>query len=196
MPNYRILNRRLHRWGAIAVALPFLVVIATGLLLQLKKQFDFVQPPEQKGASVEAATSLTLPQILAQVQQVPEAGIRTWADIDRVDIRPSKNMMKVVSMTRWEVQLDLATAEVLQVAYRRSDLIESIHDGSFFHPLAKLGVFFPAGVIVFGLWLTGMYLWLLPYWTKRRTAAIRAAQAEAKALGKAPPRPEKATRTA
>ena len=183
MPNYRILNRRLHRWGAIAVALPFLIMLASGLLLQLKKQLDFVQPPEQKGAAVDVATSLTLPQILAQVQQVPQAGIRTWADIDRVDIRPAKNMLKVVSMTRWEVQLDLATAEILQVAYRRSDLIESIHDGSWFHPIAKLGVFLPTGAIVLGLWVTGMYLWLLPYWTKKRLAAIRAAQAEAKASG-------------
>ena len=183
MPNYRILNRRLHRWGAIAVALPFLIMLASGLLLQLKKQLDFVQPPEQKGAAAGVATALTLPEILARVQQVPEAGIRTWADIDRVDIRPSKNMLKVVSMTRWEVQLDLATAEILQVAYRRSDLIESIHDGSWFHPVAKLGVFLPTGAIVLGLWITGMYLWLLPYWTKRRSAAIRAAQAEAKVRG-------------
>lgn len=183
MPNYRILNRRLHRWGAIAVALPFLIIIASGLLLQLKKQLDFVQPPEQKGTAAGVATALTLPEILARVQTVPEAGIRTWADIDRVDIRPSKNMLKVVSMTRWEVQLDLATAEILQVAYRRSDLVESIHDGSWFHPIAKLGVFLPAGAIVLGLWITGLYLWLLPYWTKKRLAAIRAAQAEAKALG-------------
>ena len=29
------LYRRLHRWGALLVAFPFLVIIATGLLLQL-----------------------------------------------------------------------------------------------------------------------------------------------------------------
>jgi len=33
--NPRIWNRKLHRWGSIAVALPFFVVICTGLLLQL-----------------------------------------------------------------------------------------------------------------------------------------------------------------
>ena len=177
MPNPRILNRRLHRWGAIAVALPFLIMLGSGLLLQLKKQVTFVQPPEQRGTSVDSATALTLPHILARVQQVPEANIRTWADIDRVDIRPQKNRIKVVKMIRWEIQPDLVTAEILQVAYRRSDLIESIHDGSWFHPMAKLAIFLPVGAIVLGLWVTGMYLWILPYMAKRRSAAIRAAQA-------------------
>jgi uncharacterized iron-regulated membrane protein len=178
MSNPRIWNRRLHRWGAAFVAVPFLVVIATGLLLQLKKQLDFVQPPEQRGRPSEVATTLSLPDVLARVQEIPEAGIRTWADVDRIDVRPAKQMLKVVSMTRWEIQLDLVTAEVLQVAYRRSDLIESLHDGSWFHPVAKLGLFFPTGVVVLGLWLTGIYLWFLPYWARRRAAIIRAARGE------------------
>ena len=168
MPNPRVLNRRLHRWGAIAIALPFLVMLASGLLLQLKKQLPFVQPHEQRGAASEVATTLTLPDVLARVQQIPHVGIQSWADVDRIDVRPAKNMMKVVSLTRWEVQLDLVTAEILQVAYRRSDLIESIHDGSWFHPAAKLAVFFPTGAIVLGLWVTGMYLWVLPYLARRR----------------------------
>jgi uncharacterized iron-regulated membrane protein len=170
MPNPRVLNRRLHRWGAIAVALPFLVMLASGLLLQLKKQLDFVQPPEKRGLASSAVTAVSLPEILARVQEIPHVGIQSWADIDRIDVRPSKNMMKVVSLTRWEVQLDLVTAEVLQVAYRRSDLIESIHDGSWFHPTAKLAVFLPAGAIVLGLWVTGMYLWVLPHLARRKRA--------------------------
>ena len=44
--NPRLLSRKAHRWGAIAVALPFLVVIATGILLQLKKNWSWVQPVE------------------------------------------------------------------------------------------------------------------------------------------------------
>ena len=168
MPNPRVLNRRLHRWGAVAVALPFLIMLASGLLLQLKKQLPFVQLHEQRRAASEVATTLTLPDVLARVQQLPHVGIQSWADIDRIDVRPAKNMMKVVSLTRWEVQLDLVTAEILQVAYRRSDLIESIHDGSWFHPTAKLAVFLPTGAVVLGLWVTGMYLWVLPYLARRR----------------------------
>jgi hypothetical protein len=173
--NPRIWNRKLHRWGAIAVALPFLVVIATGLLLQLKKQVPWVQPAEVKGSA--ATPALTLALILEIAATVPHTGIKTWEDIDRIDVRPSKGMAKVVGTSRWEVQLDLATGTVLQTAYRRSDLIESIHDGSFFHPAAKLWLFFPTAVVVLGLWITGIYLWLIPYLSRRRNAVRRASAA-------------------
>ena len=165
MSNPRIWNRRLHRWGAIAVAIPFLLVICTGILLQLKKQFPWVQPPETRGSAT--APALSMPDVLERVRALPQVGIRDWDDVDRIDVRPSKGMLKVVGTNRWEVQLDVATGAVLQVAFRRSDLIESLHDGSFFHPLAKLGIFLPSGILVLGLWLTGIYLWLLP-WRVRR----------------------------
>ena len=37
------------------------------------------------------------------------------------------------------------------------------NDGSFFTDAAKLWLFLPSGVLVFVLWLTGIYLWLLPW---------------------------------
>ena len=78
--NPRIWNRKLHRWGAIAVALPFFIVLCTGLLLQLKKQIAWVQPPEQK-TSVRVPT-VTMEQILATAQSVPEAllaWVKQWS---------------------------------------------------------------------------------------------------------------------
>ena len=52
---------------------------------------------------------------------------------------------------------------VLQVAYRRSDLIESIHDGSYFHDNMKLWIFLPTGVFLAVMWGTGIYLFASPY---------------------------------
>lgn len=161
MSNPRIWNRKLHRWGAIASALPFLVVIATGLLLQLKKQLPWVQPPEQR--TEHSVPTLTMPQILAAAQSVPQAQVTSWDDIERLDVRPSKGIVKVLASNHWEVQVDLGTGAVLQSAYRRSDLIEQLHDGSWFHDAAKLWVFLPSGLIVLGLWLTGLYLFVLPF---------------------------------
>lgn len=161
MPNPRILNRKLHRWGAIASAVPFLLVIVTGLLLQLKKQLPWVQPPEQRTAHQVPAVSML--QILEAARSVPQAQISGWEDIDRLDVRPGKGIVKVAANNRWEVQVDLGTGAVLQSAYRRSDLIEQLHDGSWFHDTAKLWIFLPSGLVVLGLWLTGLYLFVLPY---------------------------------
>ena len=106
--------------------------------------------------------------ILEIARAVPEAGVRTWDDIDRVDVRPSRGILKVTTRTRWELQIDAQSGALLQSAYRRSDLIESIHDGSFFHPSAKLGLFLPAGIVLLLMLVSGMYLFWLPIWVKAR----------------------------
>ena len=173
--NLRIWNRKLHRWGAVATALPFVVVIATGILLQVKKQVPWVQPPEQRTTS--HVPSVTMEQIITAARSIPEAQVASWDDIDRLDVRPGKGIVKVIAKSRWELQLDLADARVLQSTYRRSDLIESLHDGSFFSDAAKLGIFLPSGLIVLGLWMTGVYLWLLPI-RARAEKRGRAQQAE------------------
>ncbi len=171
------LTRLIHRWGSILIALPAIVVIVTGLILQLKKESSWVQPATQSGSSSEV--TLSFDEILAAAQGVPEAEVQSWDDIDRLDVRPGKGMLKVRCINRWEVQLDSKTGEVLQVAYRRSDLIESIHDGSFFHDRVKLWVFLPVAIVFVVLWATGVYLFFLPYIAKRRNRRnkLRAAPA-------------------
>jgi uncharacterized iron-regulated membrane protein len=171
-PNFRILNRKLHRWGSVVVALPFLVVITTGLLLQLKKQLPWVQPPEQRTAST--VPTISMDKLLEVARSVPEAQVTDWSHIDRLDVRPGKGIVKIAAKNHWELQVDLASGALLQSAYRRSDLIEQLHDGSWFHDAAKLWIFLPSAVIVLGLWVTGIYLFLLPFWAranKRRGAA-------------------------
>jgi uncharacterized iron-regulated membrane protein len=160
------LLRKLHYWGSILIAIPIAIVICTGLLLQLKKQMPWVQPKEMKTKAREV--TVTPHQILAAAKGTEALQVRSWDDIARVDIRPDKGLIKVSSDNHWELQLHSETGETLQVAYRRSDLIESIHDGSWFHDQAKLWLFFPSGLLLFGLWLTGMYLFALPYWVRAR----------------------------
>ena len=63
---------------------------------------------------------------------------------------------------------------MLQVAYRRSDLIESIHDGSFFAgDWTKLGLFLPTGVTLFLMWCGGLWMFWVPFWAKRKRAIAR-----------------------
>lgn len=161
-----VLNRKLHRWGSILTALPLLVVIVTGIILQLKKDWSWVQPPTARSA--DPGLELSFDAILEAASQVEEAEIASWDDVDRLDVRPGRGVIKVRANNRWEVQLDAKTAEVLHLAYRRSDWIESLHDGSYFSDGAKLWIFLPTAIILLGLWITGMYLWLLPHLAKRR----------------------------
>ena len=165
------LNRKLHRWGVVIAFAPLIVVVLTGLLLLFKKEADWIQPPTARGEGGEPA--VTFDRILEATRSVPEAEVASWDDIDRLDVRPGKGIVKVRGRNQIEVQVDTTSGEVLQVAVRRSDLIESIHDGSWFHDRAKLWVFFPSACVLLGLWITGVYLWLLPH-LKRRAKKRRA----------------------
>ncbi len=138
----KILNRKVHRWAAVVTALPVLIVILSGVILQMKKELDWVQPPTRNGAGKDL--TLSFDQILNIATTVPDAGIKEWQDIDRLDVRPGKGVVKVRAKNRWEIQIDATNGDVLQVAVRRSDLIESIHDGSFFHENFKLWVLLPS----------------------------------------------------
>ena len=159
-------NRKLHRHGSIVLALPLLVVIGSGLLLLLKKEVDWIQPPTQQGVSGEP--SIGFDRILSVARAIPEAEIESWADVDRLDVRPDRGLVKVRAHSGIEAQIDTSTGEVLQVMRRRSDLIESIHDGTWFHDRVKLWVFLPSALILLFLWCTGLYLWFKPVLAKRR----------------------------
>lgn len=159
-------SRKIHKWGAIIIALPFLIVLISGLFLQLKKEFNWIQPPTQTGTSTDLEISFD--DILSISSSVEKAGIKEWADVDRLDVRPDVGLVKVRGVEGWEIQIDTKTGEILQVEYRRTDLIETLHDGSWFHDSVKLWVFLPSGIIVTVLWITGIYMFFIPYISKRK----------------------------
>ena len=173
-------TRKLHRWGALLTFIPLALVIVTGLLLQVKKQVPWVQPPTMRGEA--EGVTISWNKILEVAKSSPEAEVETWDDIDRLDVRPSKGLIKLQAKNHWELQVDANNGDLLSATYRRSDWIEALHDGSFFHDAAKLWVFLPNGLVLLGLWFTGMYLWWLPISVKRR----KRRQREQKSLDKSP----------
>jgi len=164
--NWKRLNRKIHYWGAIICALPILIVLISGILLLLKKDFEWIQPSTIATESRES--NLNFNDIFSIVKAVEQVNITSWQDIDRLDVRQRKGVIKVRTTNQWEIQLDYATGEILKVANRRSDFIESLHDGTFFHDTAKLGIFLPAALILTLLWITGIYLFLLPYLARKK----------------------------
>lgn len=158
--------RKIHRWGALLIALPFLIVLITGLLLQVKKEFSWIQPPSQQGSITQQTPEIGFDRILEISKTDSGANISSWEDIDRLDVRPDDGIVKVRSTGDWELQIDLGTGAILSSMKRRSDIIESIHDGSWFHDQAKLWIFLPSAIVVTILWVTGIYLFFLPYFAK------------------------------
>lgn len=167
-----VLNRKIHYWVSAAVALPLLVIAMTGTILQLKKHSAWVQPPEQRGSVT--APAIELSGILASLKADPALQVEHWGHVKRLDVRPDKGVAKAWLHTDYEAQVDLGTGEILQVAYRRSDWIESIHDGSIFGDGVKLFVFFPAAVALVLLWLGGMWMFVYPFIGRRRVRKAHA----------------------
>lgn len=167
MANLNRTTRKVHYWIGIGIVLPALVVVGSGLLLQVKKQSHWIQPDEQSGTGT--APEVSLVELLEMLRAMPELGVQSWDDVDRLDVRPGKGMTKVRLHSGYEVQVDMGTGEVLQVAYRRTDLIEALHDGSWFGgDWTKLGLFLPAAVGLFVLAVSGLWLFILPIRARRR----------------------------
>lgn len=167
MRRFNALSRKAHYWASAGIAIPLLIIAASGILLQLKKHWNWIQPAERLGTGT--TPTVDLERILDSVRAVPELAVAGWDDVNRIDIRPGRGLAKVWLHSGWEVQVDLGTGAVLQTAYRRSDLIESIHDGSFFaRDWSKLGIFLPSGVALLFLLVTGMWMFWLPFAARRR----------------------------
>lgn len=160
-------TRRTHYWASAVAAIPVLIILVSGVMLQLKKQWDWVQPAEVRGTGTVPV--IGLPHILATVRSAPDLGVSGWDDVSRLDIRPDRGLAKVSLKSGWEVQVDLGTGALLQTAYRRSDLIESLHDGSWFlGDISKLGIFLPTGATLLVLWVTGMWMFWVTWRGRRR----------------------------
>lgn len=171
MKKFIILNRKIHYWLSLAVVLPFTVVVLTGVLLLLKKDWAWVQPPTQKGSA--RVPVLSFEKIYNISHNTKELEIQSWNDIERIDFQPRKGIAKIQTKNHWELQIDMQTGSVLHLAYRRSDVIESLHDGSFFHEYAKYAVFLPSALAVAVLLLSGMVLFIYPLYRKQTRQSAR-----------------------
>jgi uncharacterized iron-regulated membrane protein len=162
--SFRKVNRSTHKWASIIVAIPVLIIIVTGILLLIKKEFSYLQPASQSGVS--NVPSISFDVILQQAKSVEEAQVESWDSIDRLDVRPSKGIIKIRTNSQWEIQLDSETAEILHVAYRRSDTIEQIHDGTYWQKNANLWLSLPVAITLLMISIKGLFLFFYPYYKR------------------------------
>jgi uncharacterized iron-regulated membrane protein len=153
--------RKVHKFLGGSLAIILVISALTGILLSLKKEVSLIQPPTSKGISKKLDTWLPLYKMdsIARVALYTAYPEQNQNPVDRLDIRPSKGVVKVLfDKGYWEVQVDGTNGEVKSIARRHSDWIEALHDGSIISELFKL---ISMNVLGFGLlFLIGSGLWL------------------------------------
>lgn len=170
--------RAIHKWIGLVNSLFLLVISCTGLLLALKKRFDWIQPPTNKGEKIAALNEVApIGQIAEAVfaANVPE--LKTMEDVNRFELHVSKNIFKVTSNEGFkEVQVDAKTGEVLSVAQRNDMMFEAIHDMSFIHESLHAWVLPLVAISLFLLGVSGVYMFSVPVFRRWK---YRQKQAEA-----------------
>ena len=163
--------RKLHRWIASVLFAFFLLISTTGLLLAWKKNSGgYLLAKTHEGSSKELSGWLPLDSLQKNAIRAIHTRISPDlpAEVDRMDIRPDKGMLKVTFRDHyWAVQLDGATGNVLHLERRRADFIELLHDGSLLDRLSgwnglKLTYSSIMGIALLLLTISGFWLWYNP----------------------------------
>lgn len=165
--------RKIHRATGAALFIFFFIISITGLLLGWKKHSDgVILSKSYEGTSTVLKHWLPIDSLhtLANTYLLQTVSEELSTEIDRIDIRKEKGMVKFVYVNHlWGLQLDGATGKLLHVERRYSDLIEQIHDGSILdHYIGtsnkQIKVIYTTimGLALLLFTITGFWLWYGP----------------------------------
>lgn len=163
----------LHRWLGVAVGVILMMVAVTGFLLLVKKDYAFLQPPVVRGVDGPPTALRPLHEVYDAVFALGLPQLASEADIERVDFRPDKRVHKVLSRhDHLEVQVCAITLRTSGPSVRRSDWLESLHDGSWFGGFAHDRLWPVCAFILLFLGGSGYVMWLWPKWKRRGRRAV------------------------
>lgn len=138
------------------IAVPFTVTLVTGIVLATRGFNTWVQPDHP---ALRSDLRISFARILEVAQSVSEAKIQTWKDVSQIDVRPATGNIRVRARhTLWEIQIDGATGTVVSKGLRRFSWLVALHEGAYFGPVVRYGIFLPAALGVLFLLFSGLVL--------------------------------------
>jgi uncharacterized iron-regulated membrane protein len=140
--------RTTHRYIAILISLPLIITALTGVILQLRDQFEFIQPSPVKSEISKDKKFLTFEEIKKQ-----------YPEMDQVIFRPSKGSMVVRFKDGQENQIHPQTGEVLKTAMRRTNFLIELHQGSWMGNFGQYFIHFFAGLGLCFLIVSGLVIY-------------------------------------
>lgn len=171
--------RKIHRTLGIFLFAVFLIVSISGLMLGWKKNTGgLILPKSFEGTSTDLKDWISIDSLHKNAVRILHDSVNNEisADLERIDIRKDKGMVKFVFTDNYVgIQLDGATGELLHIETRRSDIIENIHDGSIIDYLLntrneqiKLIFTTISGFSLLTFSVTGFWLWYGPKRMRRK----------------------------
>jgi hypothetical protein len=170
--------RKIHRVTGALLFVFFFIIAFSGILLGWKNNSNgYILPKSQMGTTSSLEQWKPLYTLYNNACFILHDSIspNLSIELDRIDIRKENGIAKVVFKNHlWEIQLDGATGNLLQIQKRNSDFIESIHDGSILDrefstskDQFKLIYTSIMGAALLMFTITGFWLWYGPKKLKR-----------------------------
>ena len=165
--------RKVHRATGAALFIFFFIIAITGILLGWKSHSNnLIIPQSYKGSSVDLKNWLPIDSLHKKALLILKDSVSSdlATELDRIDIRKNNGMVKFIFENHlWEIQLDGATGNVLNIGKRHSDFIEDLHDGTildtWFNTSKKpFRVIYTSimGLALLLFTITGFWLWYGP----------------------------------
>ena len=165
--------RKVHRATGAALFIFFFIIAITGILLGWKSHSNnLIIPQSYKGSSVDLKNWLPIDSLHKKALLILKDSVSSdlSTELDRIDIRKDNGMVKFIFENHtWEIQLDGATGNVLNIGKRHSDFIEDLHDGTildtWFNTSTKpFRVIYTSimGLALLLFTITGFWLWYGP----------------------------------
>jgi len=170
--------RKIHRTTGAFLFIFFFFISVSGILLGWKNNSNGVILPETKmGSTTSFEQWKPMYTLYNNACFILRDSISSTIslEIEKIDIRKEKGIVKFAFKEQnWEIQLDGATGELLQIGKRHSDFIENLHDGSiiddWFQTSNNQFKLIYTTIMGFALLLftiTGFWLWYGPKRLKR-----------------------------